>query len=129
MSDIRPTIVSEHLWFTLTTITVNGYIVCLEDKTGISKIALIAASIVITLFALYLILDRAVCYFNNDQSDESKKIKYYHNYKRIIRFNPFTAIRFIYFKEFSGAAFYFLLVLCSCIAVVLSKIDFHIFSS
>ena len=129
MSENKANIINEHLWFTLTTITVNGYIIFLEGKHGISTITLVIGSIIVSLFALYLILDRAIFYYNYNQTEGSTKKKYYYNPESILRFNPFAAMEFVFLREFSGAAFYFILVLFSCIGVILSKFNFNIFTS
>jgi hypothetical protein len=105
-------ILKEHLWYSLTTVTINFAL--MNVNTGINRWVVILFSMLISMYALRIILQRAISYHNCNLE---------YNKQPIDKFNSVKAFRFVV-KEFSGALFYFIIVFFSFIGVVLTKFNF-----
>jgi hypothetical protein len=120
-------IVDEHFWFTATTLAVNGYLIATNTPPQYNALTKITSTL-ISLYAIFLIIHRSAALADKIQMPESirripeRDKSFIHKGKETwvhIKLVPKHLVFVIF--EFSGAFFYLLLVLVSCVAVWLIK--------
>lgn len=119
----RSNVVDEHFWFTAITLAFNSFIIeKLKDETN--NVFIITSAIVVNLYALFLILHRAAEHAGRlkypkwlEHIPENEKLFYHKALETLI--NVWLTIKMvpIIICEFSGAFFYFLLILSSFLAI------------
>ena len=125
----KGTIVDEHFWFTATIMAVNGFII---SSTAVSPYAVGAKcfSAAITLYAVFLIVHRSAAYSDKLQNCYPERLKEMSgNNKTFVtkawetwcHFKIFPGHLLFVICEFSGALFYLLLAVTSCVAVWIIK--------
>ena len=120
-------ILQEHFWFTATTLAVNGFL--MSANIGCKNWYVVRIiSTLISAYAVYLIVERSASAANkiklpkdledkkSDKKTASDKAREtWHRFKIVPKHFLFVVC------EFSGAFFYLLLVVASCIGVWLTR--------
>ena len=122
---IKDRIVGEHFWFTATTLAVNGFLISSHDsvKAKIPGAWVIVGAIIVSLFAIYLVLHRSAHYAGKGQHppptgarEERKTAR--HKFAET-RYNSRVVCRHILpaICECSATLFYIVLITLSAVAV------------
>lgn len=116
-------IVDEHFWFTATTLAVNAFLISTNTIQRYA-ISLKAISTVISLFAIFLIVHRSAAHADKirmprglKRIPERSKTSIHKAKETWVFLKLFPKHLLFVICEFSGALFYLILVLGSCIAV------------
>lgn len=127
MADTGTNILQEHLWFTATTLAVNGFLMS-EAIQNKHSCAARAVSTVVSAYAAYLIVQRSAAAADKIKLPEDlKNIKpdqstFRHKVRETWYNVKIVPSHFLFVVcELSGAFFYLLLVLASCSGVWLSR--------
>lgn len=107
-------IIDEHFWFTATTLGVNAFL--MSSKLEVGRFAVLAASSVVSLFAVFLVVHRASVHAGIFDGVPGEDL--YHRWRntrrKFARFFPGLAYVLV---DCSGALFYLLLIVISCCGV------------
>ncbi len=125
MSDNNHTnIRDEQFWFTATAVGLNGFILS-SNIESMPKCFILAASTLVTLYSVFLILHRSAKHadkivyktgmkgFEKDKSWKDKMSETIAHLEAVWRHIPYVVF------EFSGSFFFILIVLLSWVAVIL----------
>lgn len=127
MDDHRRTIIDEHFWFTLTTLTVNGFLI---NSPHVTTFLARFVSTMVSAYAGFLVVHRSAEHSGKLETlgrccprlwKRDEKDKWFWDKLLETIFNlGYCAWHVLFvFCEFSGALFYLVLIVLSCIGVYL----------